>query len=34
MIDCSARRLLLVRVRDEMRTTISADQGLYESTIT
>jgi dynein light intermediate chain len=32
-IDCSARGLLLVRVRDEMRTTISAYQGLYESAI-
>ncbi|EAY18263.1 hypothetical protein TVAG_253750 [Trichomonas vaginalis G3] len=33
-IDCSARGLLLVKVRDEMRTTISAYQALYESAIT
>jgi dynein light intermediate chain len=33
-IDCSARGLLLVRVRDEMRTTISAYQSLYESAVT
>ena len=33
-IDCSARGLLLVRVRDEMRTTIRAYQSLYESAIT
>lgn len=33
-IDCSARGLLLVRVRDEMRTTIQAYQNLYESAIT
>ena len=32
-IDCSARGLLLVRVRDELRTTISAYQALYESAI-
>jgi dynein light intermediate chain len=32
-IDYSARGLL-VRVRDEMRTMLSAYQGLYESTIT
>jgi len=33
-IDCSARGLLLVRVRDELRTTIAAYQALYESAIT
>jgi dynein light intermediate chain len=33
-IDCSARGLLLVRVRDEMRTTIGAYRSLYESAIT
>ena len=33
-IDCSARGLLLVKVRDEMRTTISMYQTLYESAIT
>lgn len=33
-IDCSARGLLLVRVRDEMRTTIAAYQSLYESAVT
>lgn len=33
-IDCSARGLLLVKVRDEMKTTISAYQSLYESAIT
>lgn len=33
-IDCSARGLLLVRVRDEMRTTINSYQSLYESAIT
>ncbi|OHT13555.1 33 kDa inner dynein arm light chain, axonemal [Tritrichomonas foetus] len=33
-IDCSARGLLLVRVRDEMRTTISMYQTLFESAIT
>lgn len=33
-IDCSARGLLLVRVRDEMKTTIRAYQSLYESAIT
>lgn len=32
-IDCSARGLLLVRVRDELRTTIAAYQALYESAI-
>lgn len=33
-IDCSARGLLLVRVRDELRTTIAAYQALYESATT
>ena len=33
-IDCNARGLLLVRVRDELRTTIAAYQALYESAIT
>ena len=33
-IDCAARGLLLVRVRDEMRTTIAAYQALYESAVT
>ena len=33
-IDCSARGLLLVRVRDELKTTIAAYQALYESAIT
>lgn len=33
-LDCSARGLLLVRVRDELRTTIAAYQALYESAIT
>ena len=33
-IDCSARGLLLVRIRDEMKTTISKFQTLYESAIT
>ena len=33
-IDCAARGLLLVRVRDEMRTTIGAYQTLYESAVT
>jgi dynein light intermediate chain len=33
-IDCAARGLLLVRVRDELRTTIAAYQALYESAIT
>ncbi|KAH0788909.1 33 kDa inner dynein arm light chain, axonemal [Histomonas meleagridis] len=33
-IDCSARGLLLVRVRDELRITIAAYQALYESAIT
>jgi dynein light intermediate chain len=33
-IDCSARGLLLVSVRDEMRKTMSAYQMLYESAIT
>ena len=32
-IDCSARGLLLVRVRDELRTSIAAYQALYESAI-
>ena len=32
-IDCSARGLLLVRIRDEMKTTISAYQSLYQSAI-
>lgn len=32
-IDCSARGLLLVRVRDEMKTTIDAYNSLYESAI-
>ena len=33
-IDCSTRGLLLVKVRDEMNTTISAYQSLYESALT
>lgn len=33
-IDCSARGLLLVRIRDEMKTTIAKFQTLYESAIT
>jgi dynein light intermediate chain len=33
-IDCSARGLLLVRVRNEMRTTIDSYRSLYESAIT
>lgn len=33
-IDCSARGLLLVKIRDEMKETISAYQTLYESAIT
>jgi dynein light intermediate chain len=33
-IDCSARGLLLVRVRDDMRATMSCYQLLYESAIT
>jgi dynein light intermediate chain len=33
-IDCAARGCLLVRVRDELRTTIAAYQALYESAIT
>jgi dynein light intermediate chain len=33
-IDCSARGLLLVRIRDEMRTTMTSYQMLYESAIT
>ena len=32
-IDCSARGKLLVRVRDELRTTIQSYQSLYESAI-
>lgn len=32
-IDCPARGLLLVRVRDELRTTVAAYQALYESAI-
>ncbi|EAY07276.1 hypothetical protein TVAG_240770 [Trichomonas vaginalis G3] len=32
-IDCPSRGLLLVRVRDELRTTIAAYQALYESAI-
>ena len=33
-IDCSTRGVLLMKVRNEMRTTINAYQSLYESAVT
>merc|ERR1719158_1110380 len=33
-INCAGRGLLLLRVRDELRMTVAAYQGLYESSVT